>query len=53
MKSEGKKTGNCNYRLWFNPKNLPAFEKHTDGNNRTYGTCNYDGKEINADIYMQ
>ena len=53
MKSEGKKKGNCNYRLWFNSKNIPDFEKHTDGNNRTYGTCNYDGKEINADIYKQ
>jgi len=51
IKSEGKKKGNCEFRLWFGDKSMLSFEQYTDGKNKSYGSCNYEGKVINADIY--
>ena len=50
--SDGKKKGNCNYRLWFDSKSMILFDKYIDGNNKSYGKCNYEGKEINVGIYQ-
>ena len=52
IKSEGKKKGNCNYRLWFDSKNMISFDKDSDGKNKSYGSCNYEGKEIDVNIYQ-
>ena len=53
IKSEGKKNGICDYRLWFdNTKNIFLFDKADDGNNKSYGGCNYEGKEIKVDLYQ-
>ena len=51
IKSEGKKKGNCEFRLWFDDKSMLSFEQYTDGKNKSYGSCNYEGKVINVDIY--
>ena len=51
IKSEGKKKGNCEFRLWFDYKSMLSFEQYTDGKNKSYGSCNYEGKVINVDIY--
>ena len=51
IRSEGKKKGNCDYRLWFDDKSMLLFDKDSDGKAKSYGTCNYEGKEINVDIY--
>ena len=51
IKSEGKKKGNCDYRLWFDNKSMLRFDKNSDGKAKSYGNCNYEGKEINVDIY--
>ena len=53
IKSEGKKNGSCDYRLWFDKnKNIYLFDKADDGNNKSYGGCNYEGKEMNVDVYQ-
>ena len=51
IKSEGKKKGNCDFRLWFDDKSMLSFEQYTNGKNKSYGSCNYEGKVINVDIY--
>ena len=51
IKSEGKKKGNCEFRLWFDDKSMLSFEQYTNGKNKSYGSCNYEGKVINVDIY--
>ena len=51
IKSEGKKNGNCDYRLWFDDKNMLVFDQNSDGKAKSYGNCKYEGKEINVDIY--
>ena len=54
IKSEGKKKGNCDFRLWFDTStNMFLFDEHTDGNKKSYGSCNYEGKTINVNIYKQ
>ena len=53
IKSEGKKNGSCDYRLWFDKtKNIYLFDLSDDGKNKSYGGCNYEGKEIKVDIYQ-
>ena len=52
IKSEGKKNGYCNYRLWFDMTDeIFLFDKAIDGNDKTYGDCKYEGKEINVTNY--
>ena len=50
IESKGKKTGNCDFRLMFANK-MVLFDQYTDGKNKSYGKCTYEGKEINVDIY--
>ena len=49
--SEGKKNGNCLYRLWFDGKSMILFDKDNEGKNKTYGSCNYENKTIDVNIY--
>ena len=51
IKSEGKKNGNCHYRLWFDGKSMILFDKDIEGNIKTNGSCNYEGREIDVSIY--
>lgn len=51
--SEGKKKGFCKYRLWFDmTDNVLLFDEADDGYNKTYGNCDYEGREINVDVYQ-
>ena len=53
IESKGEKNGTCDYRLWFDKiKNIYLFDAADDGKNKSYGGCNYDGKEIKVDIYQ-
>ena len=53
IQSEGKKKGYCKYRLWFDlTEEVFLFDKANDGNNKSYGNCKYEGKEIKVDIYQ-
>ena len=49
--SEGKKNGNCRYRLWFDGNSMILFDKDIEGNIKTNGSCNYEGREIDVSIY--
>ena len=51
IKSEGKKNGNCHYRLWFDGKSMILFDKDIEGNIKTNGSCNYEGKTIDVSVY--
>ena len=47
----GKKKGNCDYRFWFDKAKLMQFDLAEDGKNKSFGSCEYDGKKFNAEDY--
>ena len=50
--SEGKKKGSCQYRLWFDLNNNIFLFDESDGNKKSYGGCEYEGRKLNVDIYQ-
>lgn len=52
IKSTGKKNGNCDFRIWFDiTKSIFLQDEDDSGQKKTYGKCEYEGREIKVDVY--